>query len=84
MAEEIVIDSPAVTTSASSITRIDMDKDGVKLRAGSFISIGGRPYQEDRVVIIDDLNAFCEPCDAVGELLHHNISFYHDLLFIIL
>ena len=56
----------------------------MKLRAGSFISIGGRPYQEDRVVIIDDLNAFCEPCDAVGELLHHNISFYHDLLFIIL
>lgn len=40
---------------------IQPDPNNVTVKAGAFVSIGGRRYQEDRVVIIHDLNAFCAP-----------------------
>jgi hypothetical protein len=51
-----------VPTSSGDFT----DPENVLLKAGSFVAMGGRQYQEDRLVVVMDLNAYCEPDERQG------------------
>lgn len=50
------------------LPKVLTDPNNVTIKAGSFVSVGGRQYQEDRVVVVHDLNMFCDPSERDGKL----------------